>query len=96
MDFYSMLALGVPLGLGLAAFGGAIGQGIVAQRALDSSARQPEIKGFALVMMVLGLAFIESLVIYSLVISFVMFGDKVKEQVMEAASSAPAVHEVKK
>ncbi len=60
------------LGLALAAFGGALAQGNMAARAMDSIARQPEAAGRIQTAMLLGLAFIESLVIYCLLIAFIL------------------------
>src|SRR4051812_30322817 len=71
-DRYIALAAG--LGIGIAAFGGALGQGRAAAAALDGIARNPSAAGKLFTPMILGLALIESLVIYSLVISFVLVG----------------------
>lgn len=62
------------LGLGLAAFGGALAQGRAAAAALEGIARNPNASGKLFTPMILGLALIESLVIYSLVISFILSG----------------------
>ncbi len=72
---YVGLALG--LGLGIAAFGGALGQSNAIRGAVDAVARQPEAGGRIQGMMIIGLALIETLVIYMLLICF-MWGDKVK------------------
>jgi F-type H+-transporting ATPase subunit c len=71
--------LGVALGLGLAiaAFGGALGQSNAIGKAVDAVARQPEAGGRIQGMMIIGLALIETLVIYMLLICF-MWGDKIK------------------
>lgn len=66
--------VGAGLGLGLAAFGGALGQGRTAAAALEGIARNPNASGKLFVPMILGLALIESLVIYSLLISFQLVG----------------------
>lgn len=58
------------LGIALAAFGGALGQGRAAAAALEGIARNPNASGKLFVPMILGLALIESLVIYALIISF--------------------------
>jgi F-type H+-transporting ATPase subunit c len=62
------------LGIGLAAFGGALGQGRAAAAALEGIARNPNASGKLFVPMILGLALIESLVIYALIISFQILG----------------------
>jgi F-type H+-transporting ATPase subunit c len=67
---WAFLAAG--LGLGIAAFGGALGQGRAAGAALSGIARNPNASGKIFTPMILGLALIESLVIYSLVISILI------------------------
>jgi F-type H+-transporting ATPase subunit c len=62
---------GTAIGVGLAAFGGAIGQGKVAAAALDGIARNPGAQPKMFLTTILGLVFIESLVIYSLVIALI-------------------------
>ena len=62
------------LGIGLAAFGGALGQGRAAAGALESIGRNPGSSDKVFTPMILGLALIESLVIYALVISFMLLG----------------------
>ncbi len=71
---HKYIALAAGLGLGLAAIGGALGQGRTAAAALDGIARNPGASGKIFTPMILGLALIESLVIYSLVISFILVG----------------------
>jgi F-type H+-transporting ATPase subunit c len=68
------LALGAGLGIGIAAFGGALGQGRTAAAALEGIARNPNASGKIFVPMILGLALIESLVIYALIIAFLLQG----------------------
>lgn len=65
-------ALAGGLGIGIAAAGGAIGQGRAAAAALDGIARNPSAADKLFTPMILGLALIESLVIYALIISFVL------------------------
>jgi F-type H+-transporting ATPase subunit c len=66
--------VGAGLGMGIAAFGGALGQGKAAAAALEGIARNPSASDKLFTPMILGLALIESLVIYSLVISFMILG----------------------
>ncbi len=68
------IALAAGLGLGLAAFGGAFGQGRAAAAALEGIARNPGAADKIFTPFILGLALIESLVIYALVIGFVLIG----------------------
>jgi len=64
-------SLAAALAIGLAAFGGAIGQGRTAVAALEGIARNPAAQGKIFVPMIIGLALIESLVLYAFVIAFV-------------------------
>ena len=71
-----MLGLALGLGLAIAAFGGALGQSNAIAKAVDAVARQPEAGGRIQGMMIIGLALIETLVIYMLLICF-MWGGKI-------------------
>jgi F-type H+-transporting ATPase subunit c len=70
------LGLALGLGLAIAAFGGALGQSNAIAKAVDAVARQPEAGGRIQGMMIIGLALIETLVIYMLLICF-MWGGKI-------------------
>jgi F-type H+-transporting ATPase subunit c len=74
----SSVKLGFALGFGLAlaAFGGAISQSNAIAKSVDAVARQPEAGARIQGMMIIGLALIETLVIYMLLICF-MWGDKI-------------------
>ncbi len=69
---YTSLAAG--LAIGVAAFGGAIGQARAAAAALEGIARNPNASGRIFTPFILGLALIESLVIYALLIAFSLNG----------------------
>jgi F-type H+-transporting ATPase subunit c len=69
-----VIAIAAGIGLGLAALGGGLGQGRAASAALDGIARNPGAADKIFVPMILGLAFIESLVIYSLIFVFLVMG----------------------
>ena len=69
---YGLIALAAGLGIGIAALGGGIGQGRAAAAALDGIARNPGAAGQIRGPMILGLALIESLVIYALIISLLL------------------------
>ena len=62
-------ALAAGLAIGIAALGGGIGQGRAAAAALEGIARNPNASDKLFVPMILGLALIESLVIYALLIA---------------------------
>ena len=65
-------AIAAGLGLGIAAFGGALGQGKGVAAALEGIARNPESSGKVTVTLLIGLALIESLCIYALVIALII------------------------
>jgi F-type H+-transporting ATPase subunit c len=69
---YGWIALAAGLGIGIAALGGGIGQGKAAAAALDGIARNPGAAGQIRGPMILGLALIESLVIYALIIALLL------------------------
>jgi F-type H+-transporting ATPase subunit c len=64
------LALASGLAVAIAALGGSLGQGRATAAALEAVARQPEAGGRLFTFLMLGLALIESLTIYALVVSF--------------------------
>ena len=68
------LALGAGIGIGIAAGGGGIGQGNATAAALTGIARNPGASSSILTPMIIGLALIESLVIYALLIAFLLQG----------------------
>ncbi len=68
----SMVALAAGLGIAIAAFGGALGQGMGIASALHGIARNPGASGKIVTPMIIGLAMVESLVIYSLVVSLLL------------------------
>jgi len=74
MDYKAVLALAMPFGLGLVAFGSAIALGKAVAAAMDATARQPEASTKILINMATGCAFIEALTIYALVFVFTLAG----------------------
>ena len=69
-----LIGLAAGLAIGLAAIGGAMGQGKTAASALEGIARNPAAQGKIFTPMIIGLALIESLVIYAFVIAFFLQG----------------------
>jgi F-type H+-transporting ATPase subunit c len=74
MLYLGLLALGVAIGLPIAAVGASLGQGKAAAAALEGIARQPEASGKIQTAMIIALAIIESLVIYALLMFFMLQG----------------------
>lgn len=68
----SAVALGSALCVSIAALGGGIGQGLAIKGAMEGIGRNPGASGKIMTTMIIGLALIESLVIYSLVISLML------------------------
>ena len=68
------LAIGAGIAIGVAAAGGGIGQGLAVSSALEGIARNPSASDKIFTPMIIGLALIESLVIYGLVIAFILQG----------------------
>ena len=63
------VGLGAGLPIALAALGGALGQGRAAAAFLEGVSRNPKARGEVFLALILGLAFIETLVIFSFVIA---------------------------
>ena len=64
-----LVAIAAALAIAISVLGGAIAQGKTASTALEGIARNPAASGKLLIPMILGLALIESLVIYALIIA---------------------------
>ncbi len=89
-----MLALfGIALGLGIAVLGCGLAQGHAVNGAMNGMARQPELAGKIQTGMIIGLAFVESLVIFTMVMSFQFLG-KLPAQVGEMSSQAPITRDM--
>ena len=79
LDYFKAVAVATAIGIAIAAFGGALGQGKSVSSAVEGIARNPGASGKITVTMVIGLALIESLVIYALVVVLILFfGDPFK------------------
>jgi F-type H+-transporting ATPase subunit c len=68
-----LLAIAAGIGMGLAAFGGAFGQGRVAAAACEGMARNPGAAGSIRAAMILGLVFVETLSLLTFVIAIVLY-----------------------
>jgi F-type H+-transporting ATPase subunit c len=66
--FFNYVALACVMGLGLAAAGGGIGMGTAVAGVVTAMARNPGLYGKFFMILFIGLAFIESVVIYTLVV----------------------------
>ena len=70
----TFIALAAGFGIAIASFGGALGQGKAIAAGLEGIARNPSAQNKIFIPMIVGLALIESLVIYTLVIAFILVG----------------------
>ena len=73
-DVHMWGMMAAAIAISVAAFGGALGQGRVASAALEGIARNPGASNKIGTPMILGLALIESLVLYAFVIAFLVQG----------------------
>ncbi|MCC6442060.1 MAG: ATP synthase F0 subunit C [Armatimonadetes bacterium] len=90
MAYLAALALAVGFGLPLAVLSAAYAQGRTASAALEGIARQPEAAGRIQTAMIIGLALIESLVIYALLMFFLLQGKlPAGAEVLQALQNAP-------
>lgn len=65
-------ALGMAIGISIAAAGCGIGQGMAVKAACEGIARNPDASGKISQSLILGLAFIESLCIYALLVDLIL------------------------
>ncbi len=67
-----LIAIGAGLAIALAAFGAALGIGLASGKALEASARQPEIAGKIQALLMTAIIFMEATAIYALVVSLLL------------------------
>jgi F-type H+-transporting ATPase subunit c len=72
MKFFAATVTAAGFGIGIAALGTGIGQGIAIKGAVEGTARNPEASGKITVNMLIGLAMVESLCIYALVVALIL------------------------
>ena len=72
IQFFSFVAVACVIGMGIAAFGTGMGMGNGVRGASEGIARNPEASGKILTALILGLAMIESLAIYTLVTALIL------------------------
>lgn len=71
-DAVGLKAVGAALAVGLAALGGAIAMGMSIAKSNEGIARQPEAESSIRTLLMLGLVFIETVVIYALIVSILI------------------------
>lgn len=67
-----LIAVGAGVAIGLAALGAALGIGLATGKALDATARQPEMSGKIQTILITSIVFIEATAIYALVVSLLL------------------------
>jgi F-type H+-transporting ATPase subunit c len=72
LEFFIACVTAAGFGIAIAAFGCGIAQGIATRSAVEGIARNPESSGKVTVTMIIGLALIESLCIYALVVALIL------------------------
>ena len=70
----SIIAMAAGLGMGLAALGIAIGQGLIGSKAMESIAKQPEAAGNIRTTMIVALAIMETIGVLTFVIAIILTG----------------------
>ena len=70
VSYKGYVAIAAGIGFAIAVFGGAIGQSRIGAAACEGAARNPGAAGKIQTMMILGLALIESLVLFALLVVF--------------------------
>lgn len=79
LGYFKAIGVASVIGITVAAVGGAISQSSAVKGAVEGIARNPGASGKITITMVVGLAFIESLVIYALVVVLILlFGNPFK------------------
>jgi len=71
-SFFSYAVLAAGIAIGIAALGTGLGQGLAVKSSVEGIARNPEASGKITVTMLIGLAMIESLCIYALVVALII------------------------
>ncbi|HTY12982.1 MAG TPA: ATP synthase F0 subunit C [Candidatus Omnitrophota bacterium] len=64
--------LGAGFSIGLAALGTGVGIGLLAAKAMEGIARQPEATGNIRTSMIIAIAFVEAICLYALVVSLIL------------------------
>ncbi len=72
LKYFTVSVFTAGFAIAFAAFGGSIGQGWSIKNAVEGIARNPESSGKVTVTLLIGLAMVESLVIYTLVIALIL------------------------
>jgi len=87
MEYFAWCVMAAAVGMGLGSFGTGIGQGMAIQKAVEGVARNPGASGKIMTVMLVGLAMIESLAIYCLVVAMIiLFANPFTDTVVQLLS----------
>jgi F-type H+-transporting ATPase subunit c len=70
----SLIGPAVGFGIGMAVLGGAIGQGLIGSAFMHGAARNPNAVNSMKTQFILGLVFVETLILFTLLICFMLIG----------------------
>jgi F-type H+-transporting ATPase subunit c len=85
--------LAAGLAIGIAGLGTAIGIGIAAGKSVEAAARQPEAANSIQRMMIIGVAFIEMIALYALLVALILSAKGGKGPGAQEATPSPVVAE---
>ncbi|MDH3543602.1 MAG: ATP synthase F0 subunit C [Desulfuromonadales bacterium] len=87
MEYFAWCVMAAAVGMGLGSFGTGIGQGVAISKAVEGVARNPGASGKIMTVMLVGLAMIESLAIYCLVVAMIiLFANPFTDTVVQLLS----------
>ena len=87
MEYFAWCVMAAAVGMGLGSFGTGIGQGVAISKAVEGVARNPCASGKIMTVMLVGLAMIESLAIYCLVVAMIiLFANPFTDTVVQLLS----------
>lgn len=72
MEFFAWCVIAAGFGMAIGSFGTGLGQGLAIKSAVEGVARNPGASGKIMTVMLIGLAMIESLAIYVLVVALII------------------------
>jgi F-type H+-transporting ATPase subunit c len=87
MEYFAWCVMAAAVAMGLGSFGTGIGQGVAISKAVEGVARNPGASGKIMTVMLVGLAMIESLAIYCLVVAMIiLFANPFTDTVVQLLS----------
>jgi F-type H+-transporting ATPase subunit c len=88
MNFFTMCVLGATIGMAIGTLGTGLAQGLAVKSSVEGVSRNPGASGKILTTMMIGLAMIESLAIYVLVVCLIaLFANPYKEIALKLAET---------